>query len=255
VTAPSDWERRRVRARLPGLSRSLELAPADQAEAGLVAGEVRSVERLIAGQPSESAVHPGLVALENAVALEYRGLTPGGSRGRLTVYVVPTDRRDLGVACVGRGTGAAQFLDRCEGVASSLVVRSGEGISPGAVRDSASTLTRTMAELRSTRAQGRVRLRRADTANGQARASRRLARSYGTAAGALLASPAAPASEHLYPDVIASLRKAKAAYAALGSAARRKLRSGFYAASRDVRRAEAALQVALRQARRRFGTS
>ena len=254
VTAPSDWERRPVSARIPGLSPSLELAPRDQAQAGLVAGEVRSVERLIDGQPSERPVHPELVVLGKAVALEYRGLRPGGSGSRLTLYVVPTDRRDVGVACFGRGTGAARFLDRCEGVASSLVLRDREGISAGAVRDSASSLTRTMAELRSMRARGRVRLSRADTASGQARASRRLARSYSTAARTLLAPPAAPASEHLYPDVIAGLRKAKAAYTALGSAARRNRRSGFYAARRDIRRAEAALQGALRQARRTFGT-
>ncbi len=56
VTAPGDWERRPVGAQIPGLSPSLELAPRDQAQPGLVAGEVRSVERLIDGQPSERLV-------------------------------------------------------------------------------------------------------------------------------------------------------------------------------------------------------
>ena len=79
VTAPSDWERRPVSARIPGLSPSLELAPRDQAQAGLVAGEVRSVERLIDGQPSERPV-----ALGRGGRPRYRGLRPGGSSSRLT---------------------------------------------------------------------------------------------------------------------------------------------------------------------------
>lgn len=236
ITAPSDWDQRSAGFRgIPaGLSPTLELGPRDQAQAGLVAGEVRAVDR-----PGD----PELVVLGDAVALAYRG--------RPTLYVVPTDRKNVGIACFARGAGAAPFLEECEGVASSLVIRNGEGISPGDVRDAAASLRRTIAELRPLRARGRTTLRAADTLSGQARAARRLARAYRAAARTL---PAASASEQLYPDVIAALREARAAYAALGSAARRNQRSAFYAARRDIGRAEAALQDALSQARRTFGT-
>jgi hypothetical protein len=254
VTVPGGWAK--AKAAPTVLARSveapLELAPAaERTAAGLVVGQTKagaptfvpaSLRQALPAHALEKRERVRLGALE---AFRYRGLTPRGLDGRLTLYVVPQEKRSPVLQCFVRRGAPASLLDECESIAATATVR---GAKPVSLAPSAQYATLVSGALRTLQGQRDTRLRtlrRAPAQVQQAAAADALARAYRLAAGKLTRAPVNVVNRSANRELIGALAAAKAAYEQLGVAARRDDRTRYDAARRRIAQAERRIDGAL----------
>ena len=191
--------------------------------------------------PRDDAVKLGQVD-----AYRYEGLKPEGFDGSLTLYVAPTTDGVATVACAA-GSGAAEFLPSCEGVATGLRLVNTEAYALGADDDYLAQLDETIGDLNSASKKGVAALKKAKTPSKQASAAQSLSKSYAQARGQLAGLTVSPAVAKAAADVRAALKKTENAYSDLASAAKASKTSAYNKARSDVGAGQKALQAALKQ--------
>ena len=191
--------------------------------------------------PRDDAVKLGQVD-----AYRYEGLKPEGFDGSLTLYVAPTTDGVATVACAA-GSGAAEFLPSCEGVATGLRLVSAEAYALGADDDYLAQLDETIGDLNAASKKGVAALKKAKTPSKQASAAQSLSKSYAQARGQLAGLTVSPAVAKAAADVRAALKKTENAYSDLASAAKASKTSAYNKARSDVSAGQKALEAALKQ--------
>jgi hypothetical protein len=189
------------------------------------------------------------VRLGDLDAYRYRDLRPEGFDGRLTVYAAPTTEGVATVACSATAAASGSFLPECEDVAGELKLIEGEAFALGADKDYLAKLDRSMQRLNRDRERGSAALRRAKGQAGQAQAAASLSQAYGRARRSLRGGQVSPAVRGAAASVQSALARSQAAYARLAGAARRGNSGAYRAARNAARKADAALQDALRRVR------
>jgi Protein kinase domain len=253
LTFPDDWERVNADAEIPGLELRdpIALAPGGQGEQQLVAGtSTRSgtaallpaavLDRL-QGEPRGEPVELG----ENE-ALRYDGVRLDGLDDTLSLYTVPTTRGVATVACVAGGADSDAFLQQCENVASTLELTDAEAIPLGPGDEYVKALNGAMGRLNSARSGGLEDLRDATRPDDQARAATALSNAYRDAARTLRDAPAPPQDQAANAEIAGALEDAQRAYADMAEAARDGNGGAYSRARGRVRRAERAVDRALR---------
>ncbi len=257
LSYPDGWQRTESPPEIPGLGLQ---SPIALSKRGGAAGDALEAGTTQASGPSllpaaflrrlgEEPPRDDAVRLGDLDAYRYRDLRPDGYDGRLTLYVAPTTAGVATVACSATAAGAEAFLPDCEDVAGGLKLVQGEPFALGADTDYLAKLDKAMERLNSDRQAGAGALRRAKNQAGQAKAAASLSQAYARARRSLRGDPVSPAVRRAAASVQAALARAQAAYVRLAQAARRGNADAYGAARDAARKAEAALQDALRQVR------
>jgi serine/threonine-protein kinase len=254
VSPPSNWAAVGTAFQIPGLSldEDISLAPrGDAADGALTLGMTDANGPTLLPQAfrkrlGEDPTRNDAVRLGELEAYRYRGLKPRGFDRPLTLYVAPTTEGAATVACAGSRTGSRAFLADCESAATSLQLESGRAFALGSDENYTSELKATFARLNRNRRSQTRRLRGASTANGQARSAGRLASSYRGAANELAGVSISPEFAPANARIVRALRGTGSAYQRLAASARRGDDGGYRRAQRQISRAEARLQRALR---------
>ena len=253
LSFPDPWRRINRAPSIPGIDFKdrLALAP-DAPGVQLVAGRVATTGPALLPRPFLKRLgerpRPDAVRLGELAAYRYRGLRPGRSRRRVTLFVVPTTKGVATVACVGDRPG--DELGGCERIAQTLELSGAKPYPLGPDGRYAAALNKAIATLNSARERGLRELRRAATPNGQARAADGVARAYRSAAKNLSEVSISPVARPANAAIIAALSRAERGYARLAADARGGNHRAYEAAREDVGRGEAAVQRALKGLKR-----
>jgi hypothetical protein len=238
VQLPRGWEPAAADSVLPTLSPSIAAAPTGETGAGFVAGKLSSpaaAEQMLGKvqTASEGRTHVHLGELD---AWQYAGLRPR-PHVVATGYLIPTTGGAVLGMCHASADDAPVRLAECKRAATTLVLR-GERPRPLASADrSNERVTRVIAALRASRAEGRRRLEAADLGRSQARAASSLKRSHERAARTLDRISELE-NGYTLENLSAAMRNAGLAYGRLAHAASNGNRSAFRRASQAVVREE-----------------
>jgi hypothetical protein len=258
VSYPDGWRRASTPAQIPGLALgptkdqiSLSRAGDPQPDA-LTAGFTRAagpallpsafLDRLGGAPPRTDAVKLG-----DLEAYRYRNLRPDGFDGRLTLYVVPTTRGVLTVACTAGAGDAGKFLPVCEQVAGGVALIGGDPFPLGADEKYLSKLDDAISRLNTARRKDAAKLRKAKQRTGQAQAASAIEADYRRAARSLRSLSVSPAVLTASSAVNRALAQTADAYGRLAAAAKQGRGSAYDAARRDAASGDTALKRALRQ--------
>jgi hypothetical protein len=201
----------------------------------------KSFTRRLPGEPK-----PGdPVALGDLEAYRYVGLKPKGADAPLTVYTVPTTAGVATVVCSAGAQGAAQPLEDCESVATTLELTGARSFPVGPSDDYAAALGDVFDKLASDTREPQAALDDADTAGAQGAAADRLASAYTEAGGALNDTQVSPADADAHGEIIAAVNSITGAYRRLADAARAGDSGGYASATDAVERAGRGLTRAL----------
>ena len=227
INPPDGWSPSDSAAQVPGLELDGPRGAAPNGTppggGGLTAGIApnRSAlypSRVAAGIDPEDTPRPDAVRLGQVEAWRFRGLeTDDGAA--VTLFVAPTDRGALAIACVAPSGSAAGRLPDCEKAASGLDVTELTAFRLGPVTSYAAGLNRTLSELDGRRRRGNAALRDARTPGGQARLARDLAGYHRAAADRLARAEGADAAGPAGDAVVSALRDIRTAYRQLANAA------------------------------------
>jgi hypothetical protein len=241
VKLPAGWEPARISPGGPALSSAIAAMPSGETNAGLVAGKLTSQaagERMFE-EVQQAGGARTQVRLGGLLGWRYAGLRPG-RRLVGTGFLVPTTDGAVMMLCHASKDEARVRLAECARAATTMVV-SGERLPDRpSVDRSRKRLIRVIAELRSSRSEGRERLAAADLAHGQIRAATSLRVSHQRAARSV--EEISLENGHSLEDVASALRATAAAYGRLAGAAAAGSFSAHQEASRSVRRDEEALR-------------
>ena len=194
----------------------------------------------------EAPARDDAVKLGDIEAYRYAGLEPEGYDKSLTLYVAPTTDGVATVACTA-GTGAGEFLPECEELATGLTLVNGETYALGADEDYLTRLDAAMADLNASRRKGSKALKKAGTPKKQSQAATSLAKAYANAEGQLQGLTVSPAVADAAAAVPAALAKSESAYRALASAAKNSKTAAYNKARKNISKADAQLDKALKQ--------
>ena len=253
---PSTWRRTPAVPDVPGLELqgAASFAPGgSSAGATLIAGtsDGRGPTLLPAAflaRLSRPPTTDDAVVLGDLEAYRYRDLRPRGLRGRLTMFVVPTENAVATVACLGPSGGGS--VGACEQAAGTLTLEGARAIGVGARAAYAKPVDEALTRLGGRRTSDRKELREADEPARQASVARELARAYDDARLALSRAPAGPAEQPTHSDLLRDTRKTAAAYRGMASAAGAADREAYGRAAEAVTRGERAIARDLRSLRR-----
>ena len=251
------WRRLEGREPIPGLSLAdpitLEHDDGDQ-PATLRAGMATGAEGPLALPPAflaqlEEVPTPETVRLGTVGAIRYRELMHRELDEGLTLYVVPTNRGAVTIACAARHAAPEQRAPsgaaRCEDVAMTLTLLGAQPreLGPGAQYGAA--LDRAIARLVAERAPARIALADAETPAAQRVAARRLADVYRRARAGLRRIEPDLIEAPVHRALVSALDSAVGAYGALSRAARDGDPAAFERAKSNVRGAEDSVRRAL----------
>ena len=251
LSFPASWERLSGKPEVPGIDMSdpIVLAPGSRPQGQLAAGLVAaagptlmpaSFRKLLPDEPG-----PGdPVRLGKIEAYRYDGLRPEGLDGRVTLYTAPTSGGVATIACTINGQ-AAELLDECEGMATTLELSGVKAFALGPSEGYAKSLTGALDKLGSARQSDEAALRRATTQGAQGTAATRLEKDYTAAARALARAEVSPADQDANERIVAALREIAGAYRRTASAAGGGDSGAFASAAGDVRSGGRRLERAL----------
>jgi hypothetical protein len=249
---PAGWQRMAAPPQIPGLAfaNPLVLAPPSPPGARLDAGTVAAggptllPAALLALLPAPPG--PGApVRIGGLQALRYRGLTPRGLAGPLTVYVVPTTQGVLTLACAPGSATATAFAAQCDQVVATAKVVGATPFPLGPSPTYAAALRTALAGLAAARRPAEARLAAATSAGAQASADRDLSAAYTRASRQVAAASGNPLVTAAGGQVSAALAAIARAYQSSAAAAVRVDQAGYAAGGRAVAAAGAAAARAL----------
>jgi hypothetical protein len=245
---PPDWERRpgSADARSLALGAPVAAGPADQTDAGLLAGTLPATavpaSPAIARPLDPTPPRADLVRLGRLPAYRYEGLRRPGTDRVATLYVIPRRSDSLAIACFAPQAEAQAFLAGCAASATTLVPAGAAGTARDSLERYLDRAGAVVNRLGASRSKGRRALARAQTSKAQALAAKQLVGGYSRAAARLGrirgGGPAAAAVRPLIRD----LRGTARAYRRLAVAAAKGAPGSYNAARRSIRSGEAAIQ-------------
>jgi hypothetical protein len=223
--------------------------------AELRAGVAPAAEGALALPPAllgqlDEVPSPETVRLGNVPALRYRSLRHRELDGDLHLYVVPSSRGAVTIACTTRAaapeddTGASGAA-RCEDLATTLELRGAQARSLGPSARYGQAVDAAIASLVQARAPARIALGEAETPAQQRAAARRIADIYRSARGRIQRVAPALVEQPVHRALVAALDSAVGAYGALSRAARDGDPAAFELAKSNVRGAENSFRRAL----------
>jgi len=213
--------------------------------AGLVDATGPSLTPLSRTDLEAELPEPGTVELGRLRALRYDGVRPRGLGSPLMLYVLPSDRGVVTVACYAVVPGRTPPRGRCDDAAARLRLRRANALPLGASQDFAAALNRVMRRLAGARRRDGILLRDAKRPRGQALMADRVGRAHDRAAKALARLGPGPADAVASRALVAALRRARDGYADLARAARAGSDGRFSAARRAITRALRRIDAAL----------
>ena len=251
LSFPTDWKRVTEQPKIPGMrfSQPIVLSAGGVAGGRLVAGEIAGAGPTLLPSPFLSRL-PRAPSRDDAVKLgrlqayRYAGLTPKGTKERMTVYAAPTSGGVAAIACVAPARAVARFAPECERVATSLELSAGRPLQLGPRADYARVAGTALRRLDGAADPLAGRLRDARTPTAQADAASALSRAYRDGARALSRAPVGPYEREANARLVSSLRLLERGYGRAASAARGGDEAGYAAAGRAVRSAAARLERA-----------
>jgi Protein kinase domain len=239
---PRGWEPAAADSVLPTLSPAIAAAPSGERGAGFLAGNLSSLaaaEQML-GEVQIGSEGRTQVQLGRLNAWQYTGLRPRPHMVA-TGYLIPTTGGAVLAMCHASTDDAPVRLGECMRAVATLVVR-GERPRPLSSADQSNErMTRLLATLRASRAEGRRRLKAAELGRGQARAATSLQLSHERAAWTLDRISALE-NGHSLENLSAAVRNAGAAYGRLAHAASISNRSAYRRAGHAVVREEELLR-------------
>jgi Protein kinase domain len=247
------WKPEKITPRLGGL-RFADPVALVATESGpttrLVAGTVPAAEGALLLPPTflarlRARPRPEAVRLGELSAFRYRGLRHDQLTGALTLYVVPTTRGVVTIACLRPEGESASALGRCEAVAATASLRGGRALALGPNVTYVAALRPALRRLNAARLRARSALRVAKTQARQARAASTLAAAARAAAARLRNVQPGPRERGAHRSVVQALEDAATGYRALARAVRAGNRRAYAKAMTAVKRAEVALRRGL----------
>lgn len=258
LKAPPGWRRGGGRASTAGLriSDPVNLRPGDGADPSLARMAVTAGMAAVTGpellapayrsQPRANRSQRVPVALGSLQGYRYSGLTAPGSSQPVTVFVAPTSRGVVTLACrmpvVARGRAAA---DICGRIAGTLRLRRGKPYPLGPSPAFSRALRKRIGRLVGHRTQALTEMRDASDGGDQATAGEDLAVAFATTAAGLATVRVSPESALGKREVVDALRFGGAAYGELADAARNEDRGAYASDVRLVDESEDVLATSL----------
>jgi hypothetical protein len=255
LTFPNTWQQGDSPAPIPGykLANTIALEPKSGAAGGSLSAGTADVgtpsllppeflSSIEGGAPKAAAVQLGELQ-----AYRYADLKPEGYPNQLTIYAVPTTAGVATVACSGAGAQAESFMAECERVASTLTLSGdAEAFDLGVPEDYANGLNGALTRLQGQRKAALAKLKSADTPAGQASAARQAAAAYGAAVRSHPKS-VPPQVADADAAILAALRDGQKGYLTIASGAAGEDAGEYRSGERQVKKADAALEKALKQ--------
>jgi hypothetical protein len=260
LSYPNTWQRVNAGAggpegspALPGFEFTNPIAAGPAGPAGngrMVAGivDASGASLLPAGFVDALGADPDrtdTVKLGDYQAYRYKNLDPGGFEPQLTLYVVPTDKGVVTIACEADAAQAATFLPECEKAASTLTLDGAEPYELGPGKEYVTTLNSTIDEVQGARDSGVKALKSAKTPAQQEKAAAGIADAYDAAAKALAEAPASPQVADANDTLVAALQEAADAWGQVEKGAGDADRRDYLAGGRAVKKADKKIEQAL----------
>ncbi|MEA2441485.1 MAG: serine/threonine kinase PknH [Thermoleophilaceae bacterium] len=254
ITFPDTWQKVDSAPPIPGLTFKdpISVAPKGGPAVGaLTAGTVSAADptllpatfkkQLTGGPPKGEPVQLG-----NLKAYRYTGLKPKNYPQELTVYTVPTDSGVATVACSASAAQASTFLPECERAASTLTLSGTKATDLGIPASYVKALNGAIKQMQTKRTAALKKLKSAKTPGAQASAARQAAAAYAGAAKSLAGGNTPPQVAAINTAVLAALRQGAAGYTQMASGAASNKSGRYKAGAGEVKRADKALQQALK---------
>ena len=159
---------------------------------------------------------------------------------------MPTDTGVAAVACSAAAAQAATFLPECERAASTLTLSGAKGVDLGIPASYSKALNGAIARLQTERAAALKKLKAAKTPAAQASAARQAAAAYAAAAKTVASQNAGVQVEPANTAIIAALRQGASGYGQMAAGAAGNDSGKYKSGSAQVKKADAALQKALK---------
>jgi hypothetical protein len=254
ITFPDTWQRVSSAPPVPGLTFKdpISVAPKGGPAVGaLTAGMVSASDpsllpatfkKSLSGSPAKGEP----VQLGNLQAYRYTGLKPANYPQQLTVYTVPTDSGVATVACSAAAANAAAFLPQCERAASTLTLSGAKAVNLGVPPSYVKSLNSVLQRLGAERSAALAKLKAARTPAQQATAARQAAAAYAAAAKTLAGASGGPQVDGANTAILAALRQGAAGYGQMAAGAASASTGRYAAGAATVKKADAALQKALK---------
>src|SRR4051794_15574177 len=254
ITFPDTWERVQSAPPIPGLTFKdpISVSPKGGPAVGALTAGMTSASDPSLLPISFKKTLPDQnpkgdpVALGDLEALRYTGLKPNNYPQQLTVYAVPTDSGVATIACSAAAAQAASFLPECERAASTLTLSGTEAVDLGIPGSYVKALNSAMQKLNAERSAALKKAHSASTNSAQASALRQAAAAYSTAAKTLASQKTGPQVEGANTAIIAALRAGAAGYTAMAAGAAGNDAGRYKSGQNAVKKADAALQKALK---------
>jgi hypothetical protein len=254
ITFPDTWQRVSSAPPIPGLDFKdpISVAPKGGPAVGaLTAGMVTASDPSLLPatfkkQLSGTVPKGEPVKLGNLQAFRYTGLKPNNYPQELTVYTVPTDSGVAAIGCSAAAAQATSFLPQCEGAASTLTLSGTKAIGLGIPPAYAKAVNNAIRKLQAGRAGALKKLKAAKTPGAQATAARAAASAYANAAKTLASQKGGPQVDATNTAIIAALRQGAAGYGQMAAGASGGNAGRYRTGAATVKRADAALQKALK---------
>jgi hypothetical protein len=255
LTFPNTWQQGGGPAPIPGykFENAISLEPkAGTAGGSLSAGTVNANTPTLLPEAFLSALggappKADAVQLGDLQAYRYKDLQPKGYPNQLNIYAVPTTAGVVTVACSSAGAQAPTFENDCERVASTLTLSGDAKAFPlGVPKAYVDGLNAALEKLQTQRKAALSKLKSAKTPAAQASASRQAAAAY---AGAIKSHPKSVPPQVAQADakILAALRDGQKGYTTMAAGAAADNKSRYRQGTSQVKKADAALEKALKQ--------
>jgi hypothetical protein len=185
-----------------------------------------------------SSPHGEAVKLGSLEAYRHADLRPSGAQPT-TIYAAPTTDGVATVACVG-----ASVRRSCGAIAASLRASESEPVALGPHAAYGESVAGALSGLASARRKALGELRAARTRRGQGKAATAVSAAYRAARSKLLRAPVSPLERDAHARLLASLQDARAAWAAMATAANNGDGARYSRARRQANARESAVRKA-----------
>ena len=253
LSFPATWSRRRSAPEHLDLAlkQAIAIGPQRDRNAGLVFGRVGATdERLmpagLAARIGERTPGSERIRVGPLQALRYSDLRSTHANMKFDLVVAPTSIGTMAFACHAASAALVDVRSECIRVVRSVELVAGKPAPVDASPEYASVLNAVMGRLDQERTAARRALADARTSRGQGSAAARLSGNYAAAARSVRQSPTPPRVAGLGHDLLRAFSASRKAYDRLAEAARTRNPDMYSSSARAVRRAETAVQRALR---------
>src|SRR3954447_11319695 len=186
------------------------------------------------------------VQLGDLKAYRYTGLKPKNYPQDLTVYTVPTDAGVATVACSASAAQAQSFLPECERAASTLTLSGTKATDLGIPASYVKSVNGAIKTMQSKRAAALKKMKSATSPSAQASGAHDAAAAYSGAAKSIAGQKVPPQVSEINTAILAALHQGAAGYTQMANGAASNNSSKYKGGQSEVKKADKALQQALK---------